>query len=736
MLKLFQILLKKWHIAAVIVAFLAFSAYCELELPAITADIVNIGVQQSGIEVPVPEKITYERMARLLVIVNDPWQQEDILAQYRLQEGVYHLSLGLCDCMCISEGDLSEIERLLFEPLAIALFAENMTVESFDELTENAEIMAILQEFMGAASLRANIAQVRAMIERGNIDYEHSFVRILLQLVRSRIGEIDPVLVRQSAIMQTRNELIAAGVDVDSRRMDYIFSAGLKMLLFALGAASAAMAAAFWAANIAAFFAKQARRAVFEKVLSFSGKESDEFSTASLITRCTNDVSQVQTVLSFAARLLIFAPMMGLGAFMKVTGSETGANLGWIIGLAIGLILVIVIALFIIAVPRFNKIQPLIDKINLISRETLTGLPVIRAFAQEEHEKARFDSANADLMSVNIFINRLMLAMFPTMMLIMNMTSVLIIWVSAGYIDAGVMQIGDLMAFINYTMQIIMSFLMLTMMFVLLPRAVVSFRRIAEVLDTKAAVTDPAHPVRIPEGSQLEFRNVSFRYHNAQELALSDVSFCVETGETVAVIGTTGSGKSTLANLILRFFDPTEGRILINGTDIRVTSLKTLRDKIGYVPQKTVLMSGTVGSNIAFSDTGMDEPRILRAAEIAQAHELEITQDISQGGSNVSGGQKQRISIARALAKAADIYVFDDSFSALDYKTDSALRNALTSLKATKIIIAQRISTVMNADRIVVMQDGKVCAIGTHAELIESCETYAQIAHSQTGGAA
>jgi ATP-binding cassette subfamily B protein len=476
------------------------------------------------------------------------------------------------------------------------------------------------------------------------------------------------------------------------------------------------------------------------RVLRFGNREFDELSAASLITRCTNDVQQTQMFLAMGVRLLIFAPIMGLGAFFKVI--RQGSEMGWVIGLAVGIIFTIVLALFVVAVPKFNRIQKLIDNLNRVSREILTGLPVIRAFSREEHEKKRFDVANLDLTKINIFINRVMATMFPTMMFIMNGVSVLIIWEGAKQIDAGTMLVGDLIAFINYAMQIIMSFLMLSMMSVILPRAVISFRRIGEVLDKPVSVNNPENPVKFKDiTGRVEFRGVSFRYRNAEENALNNVSFVSNAGETTAIIGSTGSGKSTLVNLIVRFFDVTEGEILIDGVNVKDVTLEDLRDKIGYIPQKSYLFSGTVRSNIAYSDEGMDDERVVRAARIAQAEEFIESKDgkydeaISQGGSNVSGGQRQRLSIARAIAKNPEIYIFDDSFSALDFKTDAALRKALFESEATKnstvIIVAQRISTVMNADRIIVLEHGVVAGIGTHARLLETCEPYRQTAYSQ-----
>lgn len=514
------------------------------------------------------------------------------------------------------------------------------------------------------------------------------------------------------------------------------------MLLFALGSMFAAVTVTFLASTVAAFFARETRKAQLTKVLSFGNAEYDSFSTASLITRCTNDVQSTQMFLTFGLRMLVFAPIMGFGAFFKVMRNE--GEMGWVIGLAVGLLLVLVTTLFAFAMPRFNLVQKLIDKLNLVSREILTGLPVIRAFSREEHEKARFDKANRELTKVNIFINRAMATMFPTMMFIMNGISVLIIWVGSKHIDAGQMKVGDLMAFINYTMQIIMSFLMLSMLSVFLPRAVISFRRIGEVLDREISVADPPHPARFPgvtSRPKLEFKNVTFKYKGAEENVLNNINFASKVGEITAIIGSTGSGKSTLANLIPRFFDVTAGEILVDGINIKSVSMADLRNKIGYIPQKATLFSGTVASNIAYSDEDMDEERIVRAAKISQAEEFILNKEnkyddvISQGGSNISGGQKQRLSIARAIAKNPEIYIFDDSFSALDFKTDAALRKALFESGALKsstvLIIAQRISTIMRSDRIIVLDDGCIAGKGTHGELMKSCEPYRQIAYSQ-----
>ena len=529
------------------------------------------------------------------------------------------------------------------------------------------------------------------------------------------------------------------GEDVDAIQMHYIKISGVKMLGMALITMLCAICVVFLSSRVAATLGHDLRNAVYNKVISFSSREYHKFSTASLITRCTNDIQQVQQVMAMLFRIVLYAPILGIGGVIRVL--QTDSSMTWILGLAVGLILVVIVVLFQVAMPKFTILQTLVDKLNLVTREILTGIPVIRAFSREKHEEERFEEANQRLTKTNLFVNRCMTFMMPTMMLIMNGVSVLIIYSGAYAVDNGSMQVGNVMAFIQYAMQIIMSFLMITAMSIMLPRANVAALRINDVLKTNVSVTDPENPV-LPDKNvkgTVEFDHVSFAYPEAGENVITDISFKAEKGETVAVIGSTGSGKSTLINLIPRFYDVTEGRVLVDGVDVREMTQKEVRSKLGYVPQKGVLFSGTIDSNIRYGKTDISENEVKEAASVAQATEFIETKPekydspIAQGGTNVSGGQKQRLSIARAIAKKPEIFIFDDSFSALDFKTDSTLRKALKehTRDATTIIVAQRISTILNADKIIVLDDGHMAGIGSHKELMKNCEVYRQIAMSQ-----
>ncbi len=522
-------------------------------------------------------------------------------------------------------------------------------------------------------------------------------------------------------------------------QMGYIVRTGLKMLARVLMGAAGAVAIGYVSAYVSTSLSRDMRRDVYARVLSFSPSEFDSFSTASLITRSTNDIQQLQMMLNMSMRMVSYAPIMAIGGIIKVV--QTAPSMGWIIALAVAIIAVLLTVLFSITMPRFKLLQTLVDKVNLVSREVLSGLPVIRAFGAEERETVRFEAANADLTNTGLFVNRVMAAMMPAMNLTMNFTTLLIVWVGAAQIGAGVIQVGDMMAFITYATQIIMSFLMLGMISVSAPRALVSVNRVAQVLETESSIRDPEQPL-LPDESKrglVEFDHVDFSYPGADEKVLSDVTFTAEPGQTTAIVGSTGCGKTTVVSLIPRFFDVTAGQVRVEGVDVRRMSQKTLRGLVGFVPQKSVLFSGTIGSNVAFSDPGMSLDDMKAAADTAQAtefisrRELGFDDPIAQGGSNVSGGQKQRLAIARALAKKAPIYVFDDSFSALDYKTDRALRAALKERMsgATVLLVAQRISTVMNADKIIVLDDGHIAGMGTHRELMETCEEYREIALSQ-----
>lgn len=562
----------------------------------------------------------------------------------------------------------------------------------------------------------------------------------MLENINQKINDMQESILEQAAIQEVKNEYKAIGMDTNQIQNQYIIIAGLKMLGISFIIMVSAISIMCLSARVAARLAKTLREKVFKKVLSFSNKEFSEYSTASLITRSTNDIQQIQGLIAILFRVLVYAPIIGIGGFLRVL-RQSDNSMAWIIGVAILAILFVVGTLFIIAMPRFKKLQQLIDKLNLVAREILTGLPVIRAFNTEKKEEKRFDTANIELTKTNLFVNRAMSFMMPTLMLIMNGISLLIVWVGAHGIDNGTMQVGNMMAFIQYTMQIVMSFLMISMVSIMLPRASVSANRINEILETDEVIKDSKEPIKLNQNKKglVEFKNVSFRYPDSDEEVLSDITFTAEPGKTTAIIGSTGSGKSTIVNLIPRFYDITSGNLLIDGVDIKNIANKDLRKIVGFVPQKGILFSGTIESNIKYGNPEMSDEQMIEAAEIAQATEFieskpeKYKEPIAQGGSNVSGGQKQRLSIARAIAIDPEILVFDDSFSALDFKTDSTLRAELAKKTKNKtvIIVAQRINTILNADQIIVLEDGKVVGKGTHEELIKTNETYKQIALSQ-----
>lgn len=556
--------------------------------------------------------------------------------------------------------------------------------------------------------------------------------------IGEKVDEMPETMLEQAATIYLKEAYKNLGMDTDKIQTGYMLRTGGKMLALAAVGMIVSMIVGFLASKVGASTGRDLRGKVFRKVVEFSNGEFDKFSTASLITRSTNDIQQIQMLTVMILRMVLYAPIMGIGGVFKVF--HTNVSMSWIIGLAVVLIAMVVMVLFVVAMPKFKILQNLVDRLNLVTREILTGLPVIRAFSTEKHEEERFDQANKDLTKTNLFVNRAMTFMMPTMMLIMNAISILIVWVGANGINDGQMQVGDMMAFIQYTMQIIMAFLMICMISIMLPRAAVSATRVDEVLTSTTLINDPKQPKHLKEGKgMVEFDHVSFRYPGAEEDVLHDISFTAKPGETTAIIGSTGSGKSTMVNLIPRFYDVTEGKITIDGEDIRNVTQHELRDQLGYVPQKGVLFSGTIASNILYGNPDGSEETMMEAAKVAQAAEFIEEKPkcydsrISQGGGNVSGGQKQRLSIARAIAKDPKIFIFDDSFSALDYKTDVTLRKALKehTVNSTVIIVAQRISTILHADQIIVLDEGKVAGIGTHKELLKNCDVYYQIAASQ-----
>lgn len=712
MIKLMKYLKKSAGYVALIIALLFLQAYCDLSLPDYTSKIVNIGIQQKGIEDGVPEKIRKTSMDGLELFMS----QEDISQL----ETAYTEDGELYVLKDIDKDTRASLNEILGKPM---LMLGGLTMEN----EASGEMLAQMGIPEGADPVEA----VAQMPEDARAQMTES--------MGEKFRDMPDSMITQAAVSYVQAEYEALGEDIDELQMKYIGEAGLKMILMALLIMAASISVVFLSAKVAASLGHDIRGDIYRKVIGFSSNEYNKFSTASLITRSTNDVQQVQMTMAMMFRIVLYAPIIGIGGVLRVL--ETDSSMTWILGVGVVLILVIIGLLFSIAMPRFTKLQTLIDRLNLVTREILTGIPVIRAFSREKHEEDRFEDANKVLTKTNLFVNRCMTFMMPSMMLIMNGISVLIVYNGSYAVDAGNMQVGDMMAFIQYAMQIIMAFLMITAMSIMLPRANVAAMRIVEILETENSLKEPeapVHPSQEIKGT-VEFDHVSFAYPDAGENVLTDISFKAEKGQTLAVIGSTGSGKSSLINLIPRFYDVTQGCVRVDGVDVREMSQKELRDCLGYVPQKGVLFSGTIDSNIRYGKTDISEEQVKKAAMVAQAQDFieekphGYESPVAQGGTNVSGGQKQRLSIARAVAKDPEIFIFDDSFSALDFKTDKALRKALKehTKNATTIIVAQRISTILNADQILVLDDGKMAGLGTHRELMENCEVYRQIAMSQ-----
>ena len=713
MLKLAKYLKKSAGFIVIIIALLFLQAYCDLSLPSYTSDIINVGIQQGGIEDAVPNQIRDKSLKQLFLFMTKE-EQQTVQEQYQQNDD------GIWKLKDISKEERDELNSIFEKPMAmvLALSEDSDTTKGIKEQMQLPEGVSILDAMMQMPQ-----EQLQKMQEQ----------------MREQMDQMPDMMLEQSSIVYVKAEYQAQDVNMDQIQTHYIKTSGIKMVAMALVIMLASVSVTFLSCRVAASFARDVREDVYKKVVSFSNAEFNKFSTASLITRSTNDVQQIQMVMSMIFRIVLYAPILGIGGFMKVLNTNT--SMAWIIGVAVGAILLVVLVLFAVAMPKFKMLQTLIDRMNLVTREILTGLSVIRAFSTEKHEVERFEEANKRLTKTNLFVNRCMTFMMPTMMLIMNLITLLIVYTGAHSIDDGMMQVGDMMAFIQYTMQIIMSFLMITMMSIMIPRASVSGARISEVLETPLTIHDPEKEKMENETkeSSVEFRNVSFAYPGATENVLTDLNFVAKHGETTAIIGSTGSGKSTLVNLIPRFFDVTKGQVLVNGVDVRDMKQHELRDKLGYVPQKGVLFSGTIDSNLRYGCENASKETIEKAAQIAQATEFinakteGFDSPISQGGTNVSGGQKQRLSIARAIAKNPEIYIFDDSFSALDYKTDVVLRQALKkeTKDAVTIIVAQRISTILHAEQILVLDDGHIVGKGTHDELMKDCEVYRQIAMSQ-----
>lgn len=716
MVKMFHYMKERWHYIVLIIVLLFVQAFCDLSLPDYTSKIVNVGIQQKGIEDCVPETIQEVSMNELFLFMDED-DRAQVERTYDLADGMYTLE------------DISEDERTALNNIfGVPMMAVTGLTSEDDSSKEMQKKITDQMQLPEGTDILPVFAQMPEDVRMKMMDE-----------MTAEISQMPESIVTQSATLYVQNEYSAQGIDLDSMQMRYVLFSGLKMLGLALLGVLAAIGVTFLASQVASTLGRNLRNSIYRKVLTFSGSELNHFSAASLITRSTNDIQQIQMTFTMIFRIVLYAPILGIGGLYKVF--QTDMSMTWILGLAVGLILIVIVLLLAVAMPRFTKLQYLIDKLNLVSREILSGIFVIRAFSTEKHEEDRFEDANKTLTKTNLFVNRCMTLMMPTMMFIMNGITVLIVYSGAYAVDGGTMQVGNMMAFIQYAMQIIMAFLMITMMSVMLPRAMVSAKRINEVMDTETVIKSgdsPKYPAKDVKG-ELAFENVSFAYPGADECSLTDVSFTAHKGETVAFIGSTGSGKSTLVNLIPRFFDATKGRITLDGVDIKDMDLCDLRDRIGYVPQKSILFSGTIDSNIRYGSEEASEADIRRAAEIAQswdfisAKEDGLDSPIAQGGTNVSGGQKQRLSIARAIAKKPEVYIFDDSFSALDYKTDVQLRRALKNetKDATTLIVAQRISTILHADKILVLEDGHVIGQGTHKELMKSCEVYRQIASSQ-----
>lgn len=744
MLKLMKHL--KPFVGSIIVAILLLfvQAVCDLSLPDYMSDIVNVGIQQGGVENAVPKVIQASELDKINIFTSDEQKQiinenYTLLSKDTLSTDEYNKyvkeypNLANENLYKLNTKDKEKIDELN------GIFSKPMLVVSMIEASENSEAS-------GESNPMGEIVQVPQGMGNSNMDsfemlkmMPQEQVDKLLSGVDEKLASMPDSMITQSATSYVKLQYENIGINADKLQSNYVILAGAKMVAIALISMLATVIVSFIASRVGAALGRNLRKEVFNKVVSFSNSEFDEFSTASLITRTTNDIQQIIMLIVMGLKSICYAPILGVGGIIKVI--NTGASMGWVIGVAVISILVLVIVLFGAAMPKFKSVQKLVDKLNLVTRERLTGMLVIRAFSTQKYEEDKFEVANKNLTKTNLFVSRIMTTMMPLMMFIMNAITLLIVWVGAHRIDTGVMQVGTMMAFMQYTMQIIMAFLMISMVSVILPRAMVSAQRISEVLDVDVAIKDSekVESFKSEEKGTIEFKNVSFRYPGADEDVITNVNFKALPGETTAFIGSTGSGKSTLINLIPRFYDATQGEILVDGVNIKNVSQHDLREKIGFIPQKGLLFSGTIESNLKYGGEHISHEDIIKASEIAQAtdfinsKEEGFNTEISQGGTNVSGGQKQRLAIARAIAKKPEVFIFDDSFSALDFKTDAKLRKAInTELKdTTLLIVAQRISTIMNANQIIVLDEGKVVGKGTHKELMENCEVYQQIALSQ-----
>lgn len=723
MLKLFKYLKTSIFSILIIIALLVCQAELDLALPDYTSKIINVGIQQNGIEDAVPSVMTVDTYNNLMLLMNDH-EKDTVSTHYKLvnkndKDYVAKYPILKSEDIYVYNGkDRKDVNDSLEHAFAISYIATmiDKNPSSFDINLPNGTSFSDMLKMMDD-NTRSEI----------------------IKRIDEKLEDMPGTILSSAAIESIKSEYEKVGLDLGKIQTNYILISGAKMLGIALLIMAIAVLIIFFGSRLAARLAKTLREKVFDRVIHFSKSEMKEFGTSSLITRTTNDIQQIQQVVVMLMRVVFYAPIIAIGGILKTTSAEN--SMLWIIIIAVAALLIIVGTLFIVVMPKFKIFQSLVDKLNLVSREILEGIPVIRAFSNERHEEKRFDDANKNLTKVDLFVNRTMSLMMPLMMLLMNVVCIAIVWFGSKGIDAGTIQVGDMMAYIQYTMQIIMAFLMISMISIMLPRASISAKRIIEVIDTPSSINNPLEEKKFDKDKTgiIEFKNVCFRYPDANEDVITDVNFTAKKGEVIAFIGSTGSGKSTLINLIPRFYDVTEGAITVDGVDIRDINIDTLRKRIGYVPQKGILFSGTIESNIKYGNDKITDDKMISSAEIAQATEfIDAKEDkylspIAQGGTNVSGGQRQRLSIARAIAVDPDIYIFDDSFSALDFKTDAKLRKELKKVTkdSTVFIVAQRISTIMNADKIIVLDEGKVVGMGTHKELIDTCEVYKEIALSQ-----
>ena len=727
MKNLFKYAASYWKAMIAIMLILFVQAYCDLSLPAYTSNIVNVGIQQGGIEDEIPEQIAREEMDKLLLFVSEEDGQKVMDAYEEDTESYEKDAYVLKESVSGDEEQMKELQDILKLPMMMTA-----GFESGSDMTKEVESQLKSSLPDGTVSEDTTIFDIMKMLPGEQRT-------VMVEKMGEQMDDLPDTILDQAAVSYCKSVYQDLGMDMEKIQTGYLVKTGGMMIALAFLGMAASVLVGFLASRVGASAGRDLRGRVFHKVVGFSNHEFNQFSTASLITRSTNDIQQIQMLIVMLLRMVLYAPILAIGGVFQVM--KTNVSMSWIIGLAVIIIACMVLLLFVVAMPKFKMLQKLVDKLNLVTREILTGLSVIRAFSTEKHEEKRFDDANVELTKTNLFVNRAMTFMMPAMMLVMNGVSVLIVWTGAHGISDGQMQVGDMMAFIQYTMQIIMGFLMLCMISIMLPRAAVAADRVEEVLKSETIICDPEQPEVLPEQGEgvLSFDHVSFKYPGADEDVLQDITFTARPGQTTAIIGSTGSGKSTLVNLIPRFYDVTEGKITLDGIDIRDIKQHDLREKLGYVPQKGVLFSGNIASNIMFGNQDGTEEEMKEAAEIAQATEFIETKPegyespIAQGGSNVSGGQKQRLSIARAIAKHPQVFIFDDSFSALDYKTDVTLRHALAekTRESTVLIVAQRISTILHAEQILVLDDGKIVGKGTHAELLKNCEVYREIAESQ-----